>query len=115
VVGLGLRRQVQAEINDLVTPSDIGWIRVNSQPMKQALGVWATKGIYLHTQHLADHVKSTLSGLYTMIMIMIMRIDSGLDEEVTSEDDEALKGVMGHIRDGETFKEPQLAHERRAD
>ena len=56
-------RQVQAEINDLVTPSDIGWIRVNSQPMKQALGVWVTKGIYLHTQHLAYHVKSTLSGL----------------------------------------------------
>ena len=34
-----------------------------------------------------------------MIMIMIMRIDSGLDEEVTSEDNEALKGAMGHIRD----------------
>lgn len=88
-------RQVQAEINDLVTPSDIGWIRVNSQPMKQALGVWATKWIYMHTQHLVDHVTSTLSGLHTMIT----RIDSGLDEEVAGEDKGALKRVMGHIRD----------------
>ena len=90
-------RTVQVEINDLNTPSDITWLRANSQPIKQALGVWATKWMYLHTQHLVGHVESSLENLNSFMA----RVDEGLEEEVdvSGGKKEPLMRAMGHIRD----------------
>ena len=48
-------RKVQSDVDEMVTPSDIGWLRVDSMPIKQKLGTWATKWTYVS---LTTHVFS---------------------------------------------------------
>ena len=89
-------RQVQRDVHDLKTPTDIGWLRVNSEPIKQALATCVTKWTFMFTEHLNDYVVGTLQELYSFIA----RVDEGLEEEVTAGPDKApLKRCMAHIRD----------------
>lgn len=53
-------RRVQEEVGQLRTPTDIGWLRVNSQPIKQAMSTWATKWVFMFTQYLHNHVLEKL-------------------------------------------------------
>ena len=89
-------RQVQQEVNELRTPTDIGWLRVNSEPIKQALATCVTKWTFMFTEHLNDYVVNTLKELQEFIS----RVDEGLEEEVVAGPDKApLKRCMAHIRD----------------
>lgn len=84
---------VATAIENLTTPTDIGWLRVNSQPIKTAMLTWVSKWIYHFTLYLHDHVVTTLTEL-AHFMDTVLR---GLEESVA--DQEALKRVMTHIRD----------------
>ena len=85
---------VTQAIGNLKTPKDIGWLRINSQPIKTAMCSWAQKWIYQYTSFLREDVISRLSNLDEFMKIVM----SGLDEEV-DENKEALMRVMTHIRD----------------
>lgn len=88
-------RDTQREVNNLKTPSDIGWLHINSQPIKQALGTWVTKWVFMYTQHLQSSVKTRLAELRDFLEAT----DAGLDATVASGDGDALMKVMGHVRD----------------
>jgi dynein heavy chain len=88
-------RGVQTAVSELRTPIDIGWLRVNSQPIKQALGTWVTKWVFMYTQHLHDDVHTKLSALHHTIT----RVEAGLAEEVTADKKEALMRVRRFLRD----------------
>ena len=90
-------KKLQVKINELKTPTDIAWLRITSEPIKQALATCVTKWIFTFTEYLQRHVLNKLNNLNDMVA----RVTEGLKEEVaekaTSKD--PLKRVMGHIRD----------------
>ena len=88
-------RDIQSRIADLRTPTDIGWLRINSQPIKQALNTQATKWNYMFSQHLHNDIVQKLTDLHNVCG----KINDGLGVEVVDGDLEALMDVMGHIRD----------------
>jgi dynein heavy chain len=90
-------KKLQVKINDLKTPTDIAWLRVSSEPIKQALATCVTKWIFTFTEYLQKHVLGRLNDLNDMVN----RVTVGLKEEVHEGDEskEPLKRVMGHIRD----------------
>jgi len=51
----------------LPTSVTIGWIRINSKPIKQALSTWVTKWIYLFTNYLSNKVITTMNDLHVFI------------------------------------------------
>lgn len=58
---------VQSEVAALRHTQDVGFVRVNAQPMKQAISTWVTKWIYLFAQSLQDHVSSSLERMHSFI------------------------------------------------
>lgn len=87
--------QIRDTITHLTSPTDIGWLRVNSLPIKQALITCVTRWIYLYTRYLESYVLDTLNNLETFIG----NVNTGLAQEVNEGDKETLRSVMGSIRD----------------
>lgn len=58
---------VQSEVVSLRHTQDVGFVRVNAQPMKQAISTWVTKWIYLFAQSLQDHVSGSLERMHSFI------------------------------------------------
>lgn len=52
-------RAIGAEIAALPSSASLGWLRVSSKPLKQALATWASKWIYLFTKYLQDKVRAS--------------------------------------------------------
>ncbi len=88
-------QNVIAEIGKLRSLVDIGWVRVNTQPIKQALSMWVSQWQHTYTNHLVNHVRDSLQGL----MNFIGNITHGLKQRVGAHDKDALMKVMGYIRD----------------
>ena len=65
---------MQAEIADLKAQHDMDWLRVNAQPIKQALGTWTTKWMYTYTHYLQSHIMDNRTGVYEFMR----SVDSGL-------------------------------------
>jgi dynein heavy chain len=85
--------EVQSEIADLKPVHDMDFLRINAQPIKQALGTWVTKWMYLYTQHLQTHIVSKLQDVASFIQT----VNAGLD--IKPDNQASLMEVMTHIRD----------------
>jgi dynein heavy chain len=88
-------RKTQQDVSELKSQVDIGWVRINPQPIKQALGTWASKWSFMFTQFLVDDVQHKLQNLYDFMG----SAGIGLDQPVIATDKESLMAIMGHIRD----------------
>lgn len=86
---------VQADIEELKTLHEIDFLRIISQPIKQALGTWVTKWMFIFTNYLQTRLVDGLNELYDFMT----RIDKGLDQTVAEGDKDKLMSVMTHIRD----------------
>ncbi|CAM9543075.1 unnamed protein product [Hapterophycus canaliculatus] len=88
---------VQSDVASLRHTQDIGFVRVNAQPMKQAISTWVTKWIYLFAQSLQDHVSSSLERMHSFIS----HTQKGLEtpQSVSAEDKDGIMSTMTHIRD----------------
>ncbi len=62
-----MRAATQLEISDLSHSVDIGFLRINASPAKQALITCATKWIYAYTSFLGDFVVGRLVWLANFI------------------------------------------------
>lgn len=76
---------------------DVGWIRINTQPIKSQLITWTNKWTEIFTNHL----KNDLTEKLTTLSLFIEEVTKGLDVEVndTKDGKEALMVVMEVIRD----------------
>jgi dynein heavy chain len=87
---------LQNEISESKHVKDVGFVRVNSLPIKQALSTWVTKWVYLFTQYLHDRVVNQL----LWVDNFMQKVNSGLDIEIDGEKDKlSLMQCMLHIRD----------------
>lgn len=86
---------LQSNISESKHSVDICFVRINSQPIKQALSTWVTKWVYMFTQYLHDRVVGDLSDLAEFMKT----VNKGLDSTVPSGDKDALMDCMTHIRD----------------
>lgn len=57
------RRAIGAEVAALPGTANLGWMRVSSKPLKQALATWASKWVYLFTKYLQDKVRPAKRGV----------------------------------------------------
>ena len=89
--------EIQKVVVKFKSPSDVGWLRINITPIKQALSLYATKWIDMFTSHLLTTSIKTMTELHEFIL----KTQEGLDKEVPEEntENEALMAVMGDIRD----------------
>ena len=78
-------------------PVDIGWLRINTQPIKSELIKWASRWIDLFTNHLKETLTSRLTGLHEFMGVA----SKGLEIEVPEgpEGQAQLMQVMENIRD----------------
>ncbi|RLN89500.1 hypothetical protein BBJ28_00002039 [Nothophytophthora sp. Chile5] len=90
---------LQNEISESKHVKDVGFVRVNSLPIKQTLSTWVTKWVYLFTQYLHDRVVNQLVWVDTFMQ----RVNTGLDIEIDSgspdKEKQSLMLCMQHIRD----------------
>ncbi|KAH8062602.1 dynein light chain binding protein [Aureococcus anophagefferens] len=87
--------EVQAEIAELKPLHEIDFLRIIAQPIKQALGTWVTKWMYMFTNYLQSRIMEKLNELHAFMS----EIDRGLDQVVEEGDKATLMSVMTHIRD----------------
>ena len=90
---LGIREKIQT----FQSPMDVGWLRINTQPIKAQLYSWATRWINMFTESL----KATLIEKLTTLDEFMTKVSKGLDLEVDpgKHGKSALMLVMEDIRD----------------
>lgn len=71
-------RNIQNDVADLRHSVDIDFLRINSQPIKQALSTWVTKWVYLFTQYLQDHVTNRLKEFDDFVE----QVNKGMNETI---------------------------------
>jgi dynein heavy chain len=85
--------EIQQDISKINTMHDIDFLKVNAQPVKQAISTWATKWLYVHTQYLQDFVYHRLQDLHEFVHT----VNKGLDTPVEAGNRDALMTVLSHI------------------
>eukprot|EP00903_Cladosiphon_okamuranus_P006208 g6103.t2 len=85
---------VQTSAKKLVSPQDVGWLRVKVTPVKQALVTWSSKWVNIFTTHLQRTLVDKLASLDTFMK----DISTGLDAEVP-EGPEGKDNLMKVMKD----------------
>ena len=86
---------IKDQVGALKTPTNIGWVKIDSTPIKENIIYWVQKWLFLYIGYLRDDVVSKLQELRTF-MITTKR---GLQRQVSHADTDTLMSVMGNIRD----------------
>lgn len=87
--------ETQADIQDFKSQYDVDFLKINTQPAKQAISTWVTKWLYCHTQYLQNYISDKLIDLHSFLD----NVNSGLEKTIESGDREGLMRVMTYIRD----------------
>ncbi|CAM9358663.1 unnamed protein product [Ascophyllum nodosum] len=85
---------VQSKVAALRHSQDLGFVRVNAQPIKQAISTWVTKWIYVFSQGLQDHVSTWLE----RISSFIASTQKGLDAPLKPLDKGGVITTTTHIQ-----------------
>ncbi|GMH57655.1 hypothetical protein TL16_g02438 [Triparma laevis f. inornata] len=85
---------IQDEIEGLKHVHDMEFLRINGQPIKQAMGTWVTKWMYLYTGYIQKYITEQLQDMNSFQDM----VNLGLDEDPSSSK-EVLMRIMGYIRD----------------
>lgn len=87
--------EIQLEVSEIKPVHEIDFLRINAQPIKQAISTWVTKWLFTHTQYLQNFVGDRLFDLYSFLQ----EVNTGLDHQIESKNREALMTVMKYIHD----------------
>eukprot|EP00741_Cyanophora_paradoxa_P005992 tig00000955_g5810.t1 len=82
-------------IHGLPSVMNIGWLRIDAKPIKQALSTWISKWAFLYINFLSQRVINSVKDLYAFMA----RVEAGIDAEVGGSGSQVLMDVMGLIRD----------------
>jgi len=98
---------IRESIQQLQSPVDVGWLRINTSPIKSQLMTWSSKWIEMFISSL----KTTLIHKLTSLDGFMDQVSKGLDRfvEEGSEGKAALMKVMEDIRD--VRKSMEVTHE----
>lgn len=88
---------IRENIQALVSPMDIGWLRISTQPVKSQLMTWSSRWVEVFQTYLKETVSDKLNTLDKFMA----QVTEGLDREVVEGPDgkQALMKVMEDIRD----------------
>ena len=86
---------IKEQVGALKTPTNIGWLKIDSTPIKENIIYWVQKWLFLYIGYLRDDVVSKLQELRTFMITT----KKGLQRQVSSGDTKTLMSVMGNIRD----------------
>ena len=88
-------KSIQQEIDSIKTPHEIGWLKIDVQPLKSALNVKTANAIKMYTDFLHHQVKQTLSNLREFVR----NTNQGIKRNPAEEEDntELLMSVMKTI------------------
>ncbi|CAD7696266.1 unnamed protein product [Ostreobium quekettii] len=97
---------IEKEIQALPTNSNLGWIKVDAKPLKQALSTWASKWVYLYTHYLQDKVVNSMGDLYQFMNTTNSTLDIKVGKEEQAEEEEE-----GHEEPPVVEDDPETAAE----
>ena len=84
------------QCNLLPSTADIGWLRVDSKPVRTQLLYWTSQWVALYT----DHVKNNILDSMAEMTSFMTQADTVLSQEVSEEEDDgSLRSVLECIRD----------------
>ena len=83
-------REIGEVVQGIKTPTDLGWLRINSQPVKTALGAMVAAWGSTFAEHVADYVVGAVNDLAAFVTNTV----DGTNVEVTEENPGPLKSVM---------------------
>eukprot|EP01063_Lacrimia_lanifica_P013523 TRINITY_DN2016_c0_g3_i2.p1 TRINITY_DN2016_c0_g3~~TRINITY_DN2016_c0_g3_i2.p1 ORF type:complete len:4660 (+),score=2247.11 TRINITY_DN2016_c0_g3_i2:150-14129(+) len=89
--------KMMEKLKDLPPSSSVGWLRIDSKPIRESLKDCCMKWIELYTGYITDKIQTELESHYAFID----RAEDGLDEDIPEGPDgeDALRRVLKHIRD----------------
>ncbi|KAL7679175.1 putative AAA+ ATPase domain, dynein heavy chain region D6 P-loop domain-containing protein [Plasmopara halstedii] len=90
---------LQNEISESKPIKDVGFVRVNCLPIKQALATWVTKWVYLFTQFLHDRVLDQLVWADNFMRNVRIGLEADFEGVNTERKTTLLMQCMLHIRD----------------
>lgn len=95
--------EIQAAVSKCPSPVDVDWLRIDVNPAKQEVSMFATKWINMFTGHILSTVLGTLAGFQAFME----DVGEGLEQEVIvdAENNKSLLAVMAVIRDVRWKKE----------
>lgn len=90
------------------TPTDIGWLRVNSQPLKNALENIITSWINRYTNFLFNNTVNEIGNISKFIDDVTKGIKVIPESSESKREKELLMQVMSHLRDVKMIKDKTL-------
>lgn len=100
---------IKHSIEELTTSNDLGWLKVNSAPLKSGIQNIINSWIKKYTSFLLDNTMKEI----TNIEQFIHEVDSGIKEipqgAETKREKELLMKVMTHLRDVKMIKDKTIA------
>jgi len=88
-------KKVAVQINELPNSDNVGWLKVDSRPIKNELIRLCDAWKSMYSSYLVDQVTATLTDLYSFME----SVDNGIATKVEPGDVESLKKVLGYIKD----------------
>lgn len=86
--------RTQDEVSEMKSVYEISFLKINAQPVKQAISTWVTKGLYTYTHYLQTFVSQSLGEIYSFLR----ETNAGLDRKVDQGQRETVMSVMSCIR-----------------
>lgn len=87
--------KIEENLSTLPQFASIGWLRIDSRPIKNELKTLCSQWKAIFTNYLASQVRFVLDEMYTFMDT----VGKGLDKDVVPGDVESLKEVISHIRE----------------
>jgi dynein heavy chain len=86
--------RIQDEVSEMKSVYELAFLKINAQPVKQAISTWITKGLYTYTQYLQSFISNNLQDFHSYIKETTV----GLEKTVEPGQRDALLIVMSFIR-----------------
>ena len=86
---------IAESVNQMKSPTDLGWLRINSTPVKSALLALVEQWSDIFISHLRTYLNDRVNDLAKFVHSVMV----GVEEEVTGDNPEALKRCMSIIRE----------------
>eukprot|EP00656_Telonema_subtile_P018040 TRINITY_DN1972_c0_g1_i10.p1 TRINITY_DN1972_c0_g1~~TRINITY_DN1972_c0_g1_i10.p1 ORF type:complete len:4525 (-),score=1414.93 TRINITY_DN1972_c0_g1_i10:97-13671(-) len=86
---------VRDECNMLPTNSSVGWLRIDSKPVRQQVLYWVEQWVSLYTDFLRNKIEDSMEEMQNFMCAALR----ALAQQVSEEDESSLRAMLETIRD----------------